>query len=76
MHLTEPAYIHPSTTVIVPEEVVIKLEDNAEMPKKGGTIIGIVGSVEQRIKNVKIFLDGIIDGNKEIHIKKIMDMKV
>lgn len=70
LHLSYVANIHSDTTVYIPKDVTVKLADDAPLNEKGGTVVGIKGTPSERIKNVKVFLDGIIDGNKEVHIKK------
>ena len=45
----------------------IKLSKTAKMPRKGGFVVGILGSSSDPIKDVTVVLNGTIDGNKAAH---------
>jgi len=66
-HKSYMANIHSNSTVIISKGAVIKLADDALMPHKGGYVIGIRGSEGKYANNVHIILNGIIDGNNEVH---------
>lgn len=45
----------------------ITLAETAEMPVKGGYVLGLVGSPSDPVKDVVIILNGTVDGNKSAH---------
>lgn len=59
--------IPSNTKVVIQKGAKIILSDDADMPHKGGYVIGIVGSPEKTINNVTLIHNGVIDGNKKIH---------
>jgi len=54
-------------TLVIEKGAVVTLADSATMPRKGGSVIGIIGTAEEPIRNVTLILNGVIDGNKAVH---------
>jgi polygalacturonase len=67
IHKSYMLTIPSNTTLYIPKGATIKLADDAVMPHKGGYVVGVHGTKEEKIQNVRIILDGIIDGNNKIH---------
>lgn len=63
----DPIELNSNQTLIIPEGAFVKLRDDATMPFKGGAFIRAEGSIENRIENTQIIINGIVDANKKIH---------
>lgn len=53
--------------LIVESKAKITLADSADMPLKGGYVLGLIGSPSKPVTDVVIALNGIVDGNKSAH---------
>lgn len=62
-----PFKLNSNQQLIIPNGTYLELDSLADLPLKGGYLIAAEGSENKRLNNVKIVLDGIIDGNKQIH---------
>lgn len=67
IHLSYVTDIPSNTTVYIPQGATIKLADDAAPPHKGAAVLQSYGTEADPLQNIKIILDGTIDGNKEKH---------
>lgn len=73
-HISYVTDIPGNTTVYIPQNATIKLADDADLsvfskvrPKGDAAVIRSTGTEAAPLENIKIILDGTIDGNKENH---------
>ncbi len=67
VHKSYVTNIPSHTTLYITRQAIVKLADDAVVPHKGGYVIGSQGTEEKPNRNVKIILNGVVDGNKKIH---------
>ncbi|MFG1592798.1 hypothetical protein [Halobacteriovorax sp. CON-3] len=75
IHYTYNLPIPSDTIFIIPKDTIIKVPKDAKLNPKayGGvanSVISSKGTPEKYLENITIILNGIIDGNKEIHTYK------
>ena len=63
----KPFNLNSNQTLIISSTTTLKLSNDAEMPHKGGYVLGILGKPTQPINNIALVVDGVIDGNKNVH---------
>ena len=63
----DPFRLNSNQQLIIPYGAYIKLDDQANLPFKGGYFIAAEGSFDKRLDNVKLLINGTLDGNKKIH---------
>jgi len=62
-----PITLNSNQRLVISKHTVLKLADTAQMPLKGGFVMGLIGREEAKLENVLIVLNGVIDGNKYVH---------
>ena len=63
----DPFELNENQTLIISSGTTVILSDDANMPLKGGYVLGIIGQPRKKISNVTLIIDGTIDGNKQTH---------
>ena len=63
----DPIILNSNQQLIVPSGTMLKLSNNSNMPLKGGAFIRAEGSISDRIENVALIINGIVDANKKTH---------
>lgn len=65
--LSKGLLIPSNIKLVIQKGATISLSDDADMPYKGGFVVGILGTEHERIDNVVLIHNGVIDGNRSKH---------
>ena len=80
-YFTKGVYLKSNLKLIIPKGAFIQLSDDAVLnPNAKGGIVNAIfyaeGRLDKPIENVHILLDGIIDGNSEVHTSEYGGLRV
>lgn len=62
-----PFNLNRNQTLIISQDTILELSDDAKMPRWGGYVLGMFGQIDAPIQDIVLVLEGVIDGNKKEH---------